>query len=142
MTDALLATSTPITGLDRSIVISPARLHLTLGVMSLSELPTGITDEAQTALNPNSEPSQAEKSTLHKTISDAVNLLQELKPEIQHMLDNQPIQLTLDELTVMRRSPSGEADVMYIGPASSLAKSEEHSCSVKLLRKRSQHKQG
>ncbi|KAG9081938.1 hypothetical protein FS749_007275 [Ceratobasidium sp. UAMH 11750] len=49
------------------------------------------------------------------------------------MLDNQPIQLTLDELTVMRRSPAGEADVLYLGPSNTLTKSEEHVRSVELL---------
>ncbi|KAG8737440.1 hypothetical protein FRC10_008175 [Ceratobasidium sp. 414] len=127
MTDALLALSPPITGLDRTIVISPARLHLTLGVMALDDSPTSPpTASTGTSAEPGALPPR-------KTVLDAVNLLQRLKPDILQMLDGQPIQLTLDDLTVMRRSPAGEADVLYLGPSSALAKTEEHVRSVGLL---------
>ncbi|EIM84322.1 uncharacterized protein STEHIDRAFT_159005 [Stereum hirsutum FP-91666 SS1] len=47
-TSALLQSTPPITGFDKSIVISPRRLHLTLGVMSLAEDP-GLSSEQEGA---------------------------------------------------------------------------------------------
>jgi len=138
MTDALLATSPPITGLDPSIVISPSRLHLTLGVMTLSETESGemlSTDLRVASRQPSTgtaRPNEGKSASRH-AVSEAVRLLQELKPDIQQMTNSQPLQLTLDELAVMRRSKTGEADVMYLGPASAIAKMEEHAQAVKVL---------
>ncbi|KAG9124364.1 hypothetical protein FRC07_011890 [Ceratobasidium sp. 392] len=126
MGNALLALSPPITGLDRTIVISPARLHLTLGVMALDDSPAPAPVVSSSTGDVSEPPPR-------KTVTDAVNLLHQLKPNIIQMLNNQPIQLTLDELTVMRRSQTGEADVLYLGPSNSLAKTEEHTRSVGLL---------
>lgn len=134
-TDTLLAVSPPITGLDPSIVISPARLHLTIGVMALTD------DERQSEERPNDSfqnpnaSGQVSQPPLEppKTASQALDLLQSLKSEIQTMLNNEPLQLNLDELAVMRRSEEGEADVMYIGPTPAVVRTEAHSQSVKVL---------
>ncbi|KAF8594778.1 hypothetical protein BDV93DRAFT_529087 [Ceratobasidium sp. AG-I] len=138
MSNALLAASPPVTGLDPSIVISPPRLHLTLGVMALTESNTkgsstrprdpsaaqGSTDEA---------PSQEAQTVPRRTITDAIEFLQQLEPEIRQILQNQPLQLVLDELAVMRRSNTGEADVMYLGPSDMTMKTEEHAQTFKAL---------
>ncbi|KAJ1304234.1 hypothetical protein OPQ81_005398 [Rhizoctonia solani] len=122
-TNSLLTVSPPITGLDRSIVISPSRLHLTLGVMSLATEDRPVDSSKQTEID----------KTPQKSITDALALLRSLKPEIESALQGQPLQLCLNEFAVMRRSPAGEADVMYIGPAAAGAKTEEHIRSVKIL---------
>ncbi|QRV93643.1 hypothetical protein RhiJN_21661 [Ceratobasidium sp. AG-Ba] len=127
MGNSLLSFSPPITGLDSSIVISPVRLHLTLGVMALDDGP-----EATSARISNDSKGHHD-SEGRKTVQDALSLLQEIKPDVQRFLNNEPLRLTLDELAVMRRSPEGEADVMYLGPSNTLPKSEEHSNSVRLL---------
>ncbi|KAB5588272.1 hypothetical protein CTheo_8283 [Ceratobasidium theobromae] len=133
LTDELLAVSPPITGLDSSIVISPARLHLTLGVMNLApdeDQSEGHKSSRAQGPSTGNETPPPDWSEPPKTISQAVGLLQSLKPEIEEILSNQPLQLNLDELTVMRRSEEGNADVMYIGPAAGVVRTEEHSQSL------------
>ncbi|KAG8737496.1 hypothetical protein FRC12_017142, partial [Ceratobasidium sp. 428] len=127
LTNGLLAASPPITGVDPTIVISSARLHLTLGVMALDDSP------ATVPVTSSSTGDELEAQPARKTVAEAISLLQQLKPDVLRMLDNQPIQLTLDELTVMRRSPAGEADVLYFGPSTALEKTGEHVRSVGLL---------
>lgn len=136
LTDALLAVSPQITGLDSSIVISPARLHLTIGVMALIEdghQPEG--RPSSSAPNPSTSEQGSQVTPLQppKTVSQAVDLLQSLKPEIQTMMGSEPLRLNLDELAVMRRSDEGEADVMFLGPATGTLRTEAHSQSVHVL---------
>lgn len=140
MTNGLLAASPPITGLDPSIVISPPRLHLTLGVMSLSESrPEGtsapVLGDSIGRGGASEGPQLEEQTAPPKTISDAIDFLQSLEPEIQQILQGQPLRLVLDELSVMRRSKSGEADVMYLGPSNATVKTEEHAQTFKALRR-------
>ncbi|CAE6470475.1 unnamed protein product [Rhizoctonia solani] len=128
-TDGLRTASPPITGLDPSIVISPRRLHLTLGVMSL-------TAEYNQVTEPQTDPSQERsmnEATPQKSIAAAQALLRSLKPDIESALQGQPLKLCLDEFAVMRRSPAGEADVMYIGPTATGINSGEHTRSVGVL---------
>ncbi|QRV78957.1 hypothetical protein RhiJN_06972 [Ceratobasidium sp. AG-Ba] len=127
MGNSLLSCSPPITGLDPSIVISPARLHLTLGVMALDDGP----EVTSAQISNNNQGHQ--DSPGRKTVQEALSLLQQLKPDVQRFMNNKPLQLTLDELAVMRRSPEGEADVMYLGPSNILQKTEEHLNSVRLV---------
>ncbi|KAG8697375.1 hypothetical protein FRC11_000077, partial [Ceratobasidium sp. 423] len=128
-TDSLLAASPPITGLDPSIVISSNRLHLTLGVMNL-------TSEDHQSNEPRADLPQeggSERKPPRRSVAEAVALLHSLKPDIESILQGQPLQLCLNEFAVMRRSPAGEADVMYIGPATTGIKPEEHKRSVGIL---------
>lgn len=130
-TDALQAVSPPIDGLDSSIVISPRRLHLTLGVMSLGS-------EDNQTIQTQVDPSQARgkdgaRVMPRKSIAAALALLHTLKPDIEFALQSQPLYLCLNEFAVMRRSPAGESDVMYIGPAATGTKSEQHTRSVGIL---------
>ncbi|CEL61314.1 hypothetical protein RSOLAG1IB_09926 [Rhizoctonia solani AG-1 IB] len=127
-TDTLLAASPPITGLDRSIIISPNRLHLTLGVMNL-------TTEEHESRGPLADSSQGgtDSKSSRKTVAEALALLHSLKPYVESTLQGQPLQLCLDEFAVMKRSPSGEADVMYVGPTPGRPKAEEHTRSVDVI---------
>ncbi|EUC61573.1 AKAP7 2'5' RNA ligase-like domain protein [Rhizoctonia solani AG-3 Rhs1AP] len=130
-TEGLQTASPPITGLDPSIVISPRRLHLTLGVM-------GLTAEGNQVTQPPTNPSQERGMngvTHRQSITAAQALLDSLKPDIESALQGQPLQLCLNEFAVMRRSPTGEADVMYIGPTATGINSAEHTRSVGVLGK-------
>ncbi|CAE6504924.1 unnamed protein product [Rhizoctonia solani] len=124
-TDSMLAVSPPIAGLDSSIVVSPNRLHLTLGVMNLAS-------EEHQSVQPEASAS-TETKTPQKSIADALAVLSSLKPDIESDLKGQPLQLCLNEFNVMRRSPAGEADVMYIGPATVGTQTKEHMQSVGVL---------
>ena len=140
MTSELLTRSPSITGMDPSIIISPQRLHLTLGVMTLSESKPDITsakpqDKSVVTDGASDAPLQGEPKITRRTTSEAIELLQQLAPEIRQILEDQPLQLLLDEIAVMRRSKSGEADVMYLGPSDMAAKAEEHAQTFKALRK-------
>ncbi|KAH7339267.1 hypothetical protein B0J17DRAFT_654483 [Rhizoctonia solani] len=127
----MLAVSPPIAGLDSSIVVSPSRLHLTLGVMNLAS-------EEHQSIQPEANPSQEMKAP-RKTVADALAVLRSLKPDIESALKGQPLQLCLNEFEVMHRSPGGEADVMYIGPTAAGAQTEEHMQSVGILGKAARH---
>ncbi|CAE6499168.1 unnamed protein product [Rhizoctonia solani] len=127
-TDSLLAVSPPIAGLDSSIVVSPSRLHLTLGVMNLT-----VGENESSRPQTNSSQGETDTKTYRKTVADALSLLHSLKPYVESTLQGQPLQLCLDELDVMQRSPSGEADVMYFGPASTSPKATAHLRSVSVL---------
>ncbi|CAE6533063.1 unnamed protein product [Rhizoctonia solani] len=130
-TDSLLAASPPINGLDPSIVISPSRLHLTLGVMNLAS-EDQLSNEPRVN-SPHDQESGGERKAPRKSVADAVALLDSLKLDIESSLRGQPLQLCLNEFAVMRRSPAGEADVMYIGPATIGTKTAEHERSVGIL---------
>lgn len=75
----------------RSIVTSPARVHFTLGVMSLSQ-ETG------------------------KTVNDALTLLQDLPSHFSHHLHSSPPMVSLTELDMFKARGAGKARVLHIGP--------------------------
>ncbi|KAJ7239168.1 kinase A anchor protein [Mycena haematopus] len=88
-----------IEGLDRSILVDPRRLHLTIGVMALS------TENPSTS-GSNMSPGQ--------TVSDAIALLQSLGPEIDSIAP-EPVPLTLDKMGVLKTQRQ-QAGVLYLGP--------------------------
>ncbi|KZT22875.1 hypothetical protein NEOLEDRAFT_1118987 [Neolentinus lepideus HHB14362 ss-1] len=96
-TQALLAGSPPVTGLDRSIIINPRRLHLTLGVMSL---------ERSSAPGP-------------KTIAAALALLAELRPRIFGILAGEKLRVELKAMDIMKpdKGDPERAHVMWVGPS-------------------------
>lgn len=125
---SLLASDPPISGLDESIVIKPERLHLTLGVMSLSnpstrpnKLPSRITDSDKQQV---AEEEQANERTATDelpvlTIESALHFLRRLQPLILQRLVESPISIDFTNIDVMRPprgTRPGEAHVLWIGP--------------------------
>ncbi|KAA1472261.1 hypothetical protein DENSPDRAFT_170707 [Dentipellis sp. KUC8613] len=90
-TSELLACNPPIPGFDSSIVISPRRLHLTLGVMSLTD-PYGL--------------------------GAARVLLASLRPQILQALGSSSLRVGLDMVDIMppERGDANRAHVMFAGP--------------------------
>lgn len=82
-----------VRGLDRTIVIDPRRLHLTLGVMAL---------DGET-----------------KTVADALGLLESLQPRLRAILEERKtakVKLeTLDVLKTEKRDGEVNAHVLYLG---------------------------
>ena len=97
-TSSLLASDPPITGLDESIIIPARRLHLTLGVMSLDN--------------------DSSNNTEANSLSDALSLLESLKPRLLSILDGSPLQIPFEVVDIMKppRGGASNAHVMYIGP--------------------------
>ncbi len=95
-TDALLAATPAIPGLDATVVIPPRRLHFTLGVMSLD-----VDRERQ------------------RTLEMAKNVLQELRPQILGILAGEKLIVRLDRMDIMKpeRGNQERANVMWIGPS-------------------------
>ena len=92
--NGLLAANPPITGIDRSIVIDPRRLHLTLGVMALS------TDGPH-------------------TVASALSLLQSLQPAIAVLLQGRnSVKVRLDSLDILKPDRNrSNAHVLFLGPS-------------------------
>ena len=102
--DALLAASPPIAGLDRSIVIDPRRVHLTLGVMRLEKEDAAASASSKDA---NADPPK-------KTTSTALALLRSLQPQIAAL---GPARVDLERLGVLKTQKGGrEANVLWVGP--------------------------
>jgi len=122
-TTALQKADPPIPGLDESIIILPRRLHLTLGVMSLSPEPTGPNTAAPSlspaVLNFNAEShSQSQPQPQSKTLSSALALLTALKPRIRTILGDHKLRVALDRMDIMKpdRGDLDRAHVMWLGP--------------------------
>ena len=92
--NALLVASPPIAGLDRSIVIDPRRLHLTLGIMALR------TDGPH-------------------TVESALSLLQSLRPSIAVLLQGRnSVKVRLDSLDILKPDRNrSNAHVLFLGPS-------------------------
>lgn len=96
-----------VPGLDRSIVIPPRRLHLTLGVMSL----------ADSEHSSNTFETQAVNS--RKTLSEALSLLSSLQPRVSELLCGARLKVPLDMMNIMppdERDPD-KAHVLWFGPS-------------------------
>lgn len=104
-TRTLLDAQPAIPGLDASIVIAPRRLHLTLGVMSL-------TDDAAVGADPGAGAARP------KTVDAALALLRELRPRVLEMLGGAPLRVALRQADVMKpeRGDPERAHVMWVGP--------------------------
>jgi len=106
-------TDPPISGLDKSVLVPPRRLHLTLGVMSLGSTTSadrtgGTTDPIQP-----------------RTLDDAVRFLESLKPRLDNLLrasapssidQAQKIRLVLNSMDTMKLEKGGAAHVLWVGP--------------------------
>lgn len=105
-------TDPPILGLDKSVLISPRRLHFTLGVMSLAS-PSAATHPEGTT-NPQS-----------RTLDDAIRFLENLKPRVDDLLrastttsanQAQKIRVNLNSMDTMKLEKDGTAHVLWVGP--------------------------
>lgn len=106
-------TDPPIPGLDKSVLILPRRLHLTLGVMSFAG--TSSAERAEGSTNP----------IQPRTLDDAVRFLESLKPRLDDLLrvpapgsidQAQKIRLVLDSMDTMKLEKGGTAHVVWVGP--------------------------
>ncbi|KAI6110686.1 kinase A anchor protein, partial [Pisolithus croceorrhizus] len=105
-TDGLLQCTPPLPGLDRSIVIAPRRLHLTLGVMALDD-GTSISSTSGSTSAPS------------KTLQEALSLLLSLEPRIKELLSGSHLRVPLHRMNIME--PDGgnpdNAHVLWLGPS-------------------------
>ncbi|KAI0369480.1 hypothetical protein BV20DRAFT_968080 [Pilatotrama ljubarskyi] len=113
-TDALLAASPAIPGLDATVVIPPRRMHFTLGVMSLD-----LDEDAPATADVSQAPTQAGQEKPRPTLEAAKQVLQELKPKIAEILGQEPLRVKLDRMDIMKpeRRDDERAHVMWLGPA-------------------------
>ena len=110
---SLLETDPPIVGLDQSIVISPRRLHFTLGVMSLD---SGTSESANDGGETLDAPAPPQRP---RTVASAVTLLQELRPRILELLEEAQLDVSFDRMDIMRPDQGDleRAHVMWVGPS-------------------------
>ncbi|KAF8495772.1 AKAP7 2'5' RNA ligase-like domain-containing protein [Russula emetica] len=108
LTSSWLAHEPPIEGLDPSIIVHPRRLHLTLGVMTLTSLPSPNPNPNPTA-NSNSEQEQ------QRDLASATALLDSLAPRLRALLAQNPLRVPLDRLAIMQPDPA-RAHVLYAEP--------------------------
>ena len=124
--DALLAASPPIAGLDRSIVIDPRRVHLTLGVMRLEKEDAAATacgkdDNAtpsappfRTTVNARNPLGAGDPPPPRRTVSAALALLRSLAPQLAAL---GPARVDLERLGVLKTQKGGrEANMLWVGP--------------------------
>ncbi|KAF6759265.1 hypothetical protein DFP72DRAFT_151151 [Ephemerocybe angulata] len=126
---SLLAHDPPIQGLDKSIVIDPRRIHITLGVMALEKDIKETTPPQQPASNGGEPleqagtPAEADEENAPKlTISSALALLESLKPQISTILtssgttESKKVYVPLDVLDVFPPGSTEKANVLWVGP--------------------------
>ena len=106
-------TDPPISGLDKSVLIPPRRLHLTLGVMSLASTTSANRTEGTSDL------------IQPRTLDDAVRFLESLKPRLDNLLrvsvpgsidQAQKVRLALNSMDTMKLEKGGAAHVLWVGP--------------------------
>ncbi|CAL1713815.1 unnamed protein product [Somion occarium] len=115
-TTALLASDPAIPGLDETIIISPRRLHLTLGVMSLDLEGPGPDPGPDPA--PSAEGSSNNSNLRPKTLESATQLLNELKPKVTELLVGQKLRVGLKRINIMKpeHGDPDRAHVLWAGP--------------------------
>lgn len=108
-TSALLNTEPAIPGLDSSIVISARRMHLTLGVMSL-------TDRRNSSIAPSR--SHDLDGTPPRELETALRILSGLKPKIVDCLSGGELKVALKRVDIMKpdRGSLEKAHVFWTGP--------------------------
>src|ERR1700760_4326652 len=105
--------TSPIPGVEPSIMQQPQRIHMTLGVMSLvNERRTS--EMASTSIEGQEDPSAQRP----KTIDDALAFLNNLRPEILELMKGAPeVQVPLRGLDIMNEDKNA-AYVVWTGPGS------------------------
>ena len=117
-TNSLLSHTPAITGLDTSIMVSPARLHLTLGVMHLVDNSSRHPAQAQTDDN----------TTDGRvfTIQEAMALLHSLREPVRALLNapggdgNLRVPLNYAGVLQVERKQKGSSNVFWVGPSPDL----------------------
>ena len=119
-TSDLLSQTPQIAGLDGSIVIAARRLHLTLGVMSLSGA------NADDASSRNTEQQGQTVDAGKKTLTAALTLLTSLRPRLVSLLAGNPLRIPLTSLDIMKpeRNDVDRAHVCFVGPSEKDIESE------------------
>ncbi|KAG8823618.1 hypothetical protein FRC17_009282 [Serendipita sp. 399] len=126
-TDGLLATDPPIPGLDKSIVIKPARLHITLGVMQLRKMSNKASSTGEFSNRPVAEETSPslELEAPTKTIDDALALLASLRQDIMALItgdsrssttSNATLMVPMEVIGVLQSDRNLMAQVLWIGP--------------------------
>ena len=101
-------TDPPISGLDKSVLVTPRRLHFTLGVMSLASTSSTLATEGTTIRS--------------RTLDDAARFLESLKPRLGDFLristadQAQKIRVTLNSMDTLKLERGGAAHVLWVGP--------------------------
>ncbi|KAF6742831.1 hypothetical protein DFP72DRAFT_1103285 [Ephemerocybe angulata] len=128
---SILAHEPPIKGLDKSIVIDPRRIHITLGVMALEKdlekaspppQPASTGGEPQEGGVVPAEGHGEDAPTPKLTISSALALLESLKPQISTILtssattESKKVYVPLDVLDVFPPGSTEKANVLWVGP--------------------------
>lgn len=104
-------TDPPISGLDKSVLIPPRRLHFTLGVMPLASTSSAVGMEGTT-----------DPTIQSRTLDDAVRFLESLKPRLDDLLrvsaanQAQKICAALDSMDILKPEKGGAAHVLWVGP--------------------------
>lgn len=119
---SLLALDPPIGGLDKSIIIDPRRLHLTLGVMALDpEDGTTLRQGEETARSSASTAAsleggaQTQPTESKKTVSSALTLLRSLQPQVTALLAGARVKAPLERLDVFPPGATKQANVLFLG---------------------------
>ncbi|EJC98340.1 uncharacterized protein FOMMEDRAFT_149150 [Fomitiporia mediterranea MF3/22] len=104
----LLAAQPPIDGLDHSIIVTPRRLHLTLGVMSLEDDSAALSTAGGAA-------------QVKKTVSAASEYLKKIRPSINNALNGHALRVPLTAIDIMKpeRNDASRAHIMFAGPSAS-----------------------
>jgi len=107
-------TEPPISGLDKSVLIPPRRLHFTLGVMSLASASSAVDPEGTT-----------DPVTRPRTVGEAVRFLEGLKPRLDDLVRGsvtgsvdqaQKTRVILNSMDTMKLEKGGAAHVLWVGP--------------------------
>jgi len=121
-TNSLLSHTPAIAGLDRSIMVAPARLHLTLGVMHLVDKP----HRSQPPTQAQSNGGMANERIF--TTQEAIALLHSLREPLRLLLKAQggdgTLRVPLNYAGVLQveRWQKGSSNVFWVGPSPDLVK--------------------
>ncbi|KAI0091983.1 AKAP7 2'5' RNA ligase-like domain-containing protein [Irpex rosettiformis] len=134
-TKALLAQDPQVPGLDDTILVSPRRMHITLGVMNLvdSSHPGAATFGTNAlSLSQPAVGSTSNQTPQPKTVQSAVQFLTALRPRIVERLAGQSLQVGLNSMDIMHpeRGDLTKAHIMWAGPSyeSEQARRLKHVC--------------
>ncbi|KAI0702872.1 AKAP7 2'5' RNA ligase-like domain-containing protein [Cytidiella melzeri] len=122
-TEALLNHSPKISGLDHKIVVSPRRMHITLGVMHLTESDDIVVTAPPVAARARGGSRGQTNNVLPqprvKSVRSAIELLNALRPSIMDMLAGEDLRVGLNLMDIMKpdRGDLSKAHIMWAGPS-------------------------
>jgi activating signal cointegrator complex subunit 1 len=119
LTSSWFAHEPLIEGLDPSIVVHPRRLHLTLGVMSLTSSspsnPNHPTANSNSEQQGRAQEQGQEQEEEQRDLASASALLASLAPRVRALMALNPLRVPLDRLAIMQPDPA-RAHVLYAEP--------------------------